>query len=221
MSDIKEVHIKYLAEIVDFEEKRQNTIDTKLTQIMGTFGVIITLNGVFITFVQNYFNGLPWQLVLVLFLFYGAGMSLLLVGIYEASKVLKITKYPYATFSHKTVDNANLDSVEKFYDEQIKDLKTCIEKNTALDNEKGSILNKAYGQYKLGIGFILLFIIILVAAFNFYKKEENKTFISNQLNIETINKELLNVNQNLNNINKTLKELMVDSNKGKPKPIPH
>jgi hypothetical protein len=169
--DVLDLKIDYLKELDKQENERQNTIETKTSQLIGQTGIIFSLLSLFISTYIAKFGDLLLVFQLLLVLIFIFTLLFYLITIYNATKYLNVIKYKYGQRSADTVKNKFKDE-EAFKIEEIKDLVYSIERNTKINNQKCDHLIFAYRSFKIANLFVGCLACVLISSSYFSKKPE-------------------------------------------------
>ncbi|MCB0475950.1 MAG: hypothetical protein KDC69_09750 [Flavobacteriaceae bacterium] len=160
-SNVSTEHLRYLQNLYDHHEKRKAVIESKLAQITGQSGIVLSLMSLLVSLFYEKLIFLPLFFKIFLALIFFIGFTFLLISIFTARKTLNIKNYKYITGSTNTVLN-HLDNKEAFLEEEIRDLIFAIPKNINITNEKGTELLNAQFYYNIGLISIGVLGLILV-----------------------------------------------------------
>jgi hypothetical protein len=149
-----ENHLNYLKVIFNRERDRDKILESKLSQIRGQSGIIITLTGFYLPLLSKFSEAEMNWLSYVAFIIVPLNIVLFAVSIYFSRKSLDISKYAYAASDENLVFEQ---SGISFLQEQVSDLIFIIKNNRLITNKKGTNLIWAHNFFYFGlIGILLL-----------------------------------------------------------------
>ena len=179
-------YLAYLHGINAARDARQNTIETKTSQIIGQSSIVISIVSLFIPLFAdkladlNYF--VKWTLlaVFIILVFHFIFATL------HALKNLQIEKSQYMEGSTTTVTkDARATNECDFINEQIFDLVRIINHNNPLTNKAAAGLVYASRCFKIGTGTFLIFILTLLICFSTTTKTTDAIRIENIAEMDT------------------------------------
>jgi hypothetical protein len=180
-----ESHRDYLKSIVNEENNRLNSFDTKTTQLVAQTGVIFALLSLFVPLVIDKIEGFYLKIIVLIplflaFLFY-------LRTIQNAAKNFNVKKFKYGKSLPTTVINHRDTTIEEFLIEEIQDLIFSAEKNFQTNNSKANNLIQAYNSFRVANVLAALLGILLCASILFTKPKKERLTIESPIRIESVN----------------------------------
>lgn len=183
-SDNLDLKLQYLKELNEQVNERQNTIDTKTSQLIGQTGIIFSLVGLFIPTYIDKFQDISTTYKVVCICVFVITLTFYLLCIFHATKYLNVSKYKYGQRSTDTIKR-KFQTEDDFKIEEIKDLIFCIERNTELDTLKAGNLIYAHRSFKIGnLSIGLLSLLLLFSFYSLKPKEPNKITIEGAVSIK-------------------------------------
>lgn len=176
--------LDYLKALDQQEATRLSTIESKLSQLVGQTGIMLTLLGLFISNYLGKAAAWPSYFKFALIIFFFICLFFYLATVYQATKHFNIINYRYGQRDASTVKK-KFGSKESFQLEELKDLMYSIEQNTGLNNSKGDDLMYSYRSFQIGtfLGAVLI-LILISTSFISIKGESTKVNIENAVRIE-------------------------------------
>ena len=173
-------HLKYLEDLKQTQDNRQQTIEAKNSQIMGQSSIVISIVSLFIPILATQFEGLAFYVKIPLILVFLFLVIHFIISLHHALKTLQVDKTRYMEGSTSTVTKENRATSEKeFIDEQIKDLVLIINYNNSVTNLSASNLVFASRNFRIAIMSFLFFILSLMISFFSLKETISKVVITN------------------------------------------
>ncbi|HEX8333579.1 MAG TPA: hypothetical protein VF622_13245 [Segetibacter sp.] len=182
--DNLDLKLQYLKDLNEQENERQNTIDTKTSQLIGQTGIIFSLVSLFIpTYIDKFQDIATSYKVLCIIVFVGT-LAFYLLCILHATKYLNVSKYKYGQRSTATVKR-KFNTEADFKIEEIKDLIFCIERNTELNTLKAGNLIYAHRSFRIGnLSIGMLSLLLLFSFYSLKPKEPNKMTLEGPVSIK-------------------------------------
>jgi hypothetical protein len=163
--EIATLYKNYLSDINEGLERRRMSIETKTSQIIGQSGIIISIFGLFFSFIVNDLITQPvfWQVLITAFclicLFH------YITAICHATRNLMINNFRYQTQSSSTITNSQRQDTQiGFLNMEIKDLLEIIRTSEETDNIKGDHLvcaSRCFQIANITFGIIVIAMILL------------------------------------------------------------
>lgn len=164
-------YLVYLEDLKITQDKRQQTIESKNSQIMGQSSIVISIVSLFVPLFANQLNDLELIFKIPLLVIFVVLFFHFILAIIHAIKMLQIDKTRYMEGSTTTVtkdDRAKTE--ESFINEQIVDLVRMINYNNSVTNLSASNLVYASRCFRVGVITFLVFILSLLLSFTGLKK---------------------------------------------------
>ncbi|WP_299568492.1 hypothetical protein [uncultured Pedobacter sp.] len=166
-------YLAYLREVNETRNTRQNTIETKTSQIIGQSSFIISIIALFIPLLADQFSDLGTAIKYILVVFFIFLVLHFILATVHALQNLQIEKSRYMEGSTRTVTKETRAVTElDFLNEQIKDLIAMINHNNSVTNKAAAGLVYAARCFKMGIWIFLIFIFSLLVAASTLTKQE-------------------------------------------------
>lgn len=163
---LQDDYIQYLLRLFENEDKRQNVIEGKISQLINQSGLIISIIAFIIPLLYDKLNTLNICFKLLIGVVFIITISLIGFSIYFSSRILRINKFNYADCSPSTVKK-EFDKDREFKDEYIDDLIYSLGKNKGVNDSKGTILMKSNRLFVYGLYGVVIQAIILIIAYYF------------------------------------------------------
>lgn len=158
--------IEYLKEIYKEENDRQKIAEVKLSQIISSSGIFLTIIGIIISLLVNSRETLAFWFKAILVIIIISIVLLYILSMISALKGLDPKRFSYQRGNPETVNQFKSES--KFFDEVISDYLSCIKANSEINNKKFDFLISARKYFVKGIyltGFLVIGLILYVAFF--------------------------------------------------------
>lgn len=172
-SNTYEIQLTYLKELFEYEETRQNTLDNKLSQLLGQSSIVFSLISLFIPLFYSEFLVLSLFYKILLLAPFVMSLLMFMYSIYYSTKLLDPKKDIYATGTPSTVTK-NHDTKEEFIEEQIKDLFFIILNNSYTNTMKVRKIINSQKYLRLGLLFFgVLALLMCITIFTFDESIES------------------------------------------------
>lgn len=196
-------YLRYLDTIFKYEEDRQKTIENKLSQLIGQTGLVFALSSLFIPLFYGHLKNTSFYFVFGCIILFVIALVMLSWCILIVTKTLDVRLYKYMTGSVSSL-NKPYDTIQDFNKIEIEDLKKCIETNSQTNNIKATHLILASRKFAIGIISIGILSLLILSGLMFMDNSASKIEITNQVNMENIERGILDLNRNLKTINETI-----------------
>jgi len=200
-----QTRVSFLRNLFDYEEKRKNSIDERSSVMMSHLGIILSISCLILTFFIENFSESTNKIIIIIFIILTIILILLyLISIYFIYKNYDAPKFNYSYPSPENTKHFN--NLDSFLEEEIKDLTYGIYKNTKVNDQKLTNLNKA--RTLLFFAFINIALLILFSIYVscFTSKKTNVVNIKNKIEIQNIDENFSKIqdtviytNENINN----------------------
>jgi len=195
---MNEEKIRYLERLFDNEEDRRNTLDGKLSTLVGQNGIVFTISSLILPFLYERADKINIHILIFIGFIYILISVVFILSILYSSQIFNIGKYGYMNGTPDTV--LKYESDDEFKKEELKDLIKSIEYNADLNNKKGTLLIKSGKLFTFGISMISLIIILSLIGVFTMKHIESEIKISNQIKTDKIETSLQETNAHFKNI---------------------
>ncbi|UPK68305.1 hypothetical protein [Chitinophaga filiformis] len=214
--DTTKEHLRYLKELIQTENERQNSIESKTSQLVGQCGLIFSLLGLFVPVYFDKFIDFSLAIKIVLLLPFLSSFLFYILAIIKAIENYNITKYRYISGSVQTVINRK--TKDDFINSEINDLLLAIKINTQLNNKKGTNLLHAFRSFRFANVCIAILGLFIGSLMLFYRKPPDDNKLINRkiekmesrlnlldTNIIIVRKQILNINNQQQDTSKKMK----------------
>jgi hypothetical protein len=202
LNELFEDRLGYLKASEQQEAARLTTIESKMSQLVGQTGIILTLLGLFVSTFLGRASAFPTGFKILLIFLFLVALFFYLATIFHATKHFNIGKYKYGRRDASTVKKT-FESKEALQLEEIKDLLYTIEQNTGLNDSKGDDLMYGYRTFQVGtLCGALLILVLIASSFIFNKVDTPKVRIENEVKISKLDSNLVEIQRQIKNQDK-------------------
>ncbi|MFB0495014.1 hypothetical protein ABID99_001251 [Mucilaginibacter sp. OAE612] len=179
-TDAARLYLDYLDKLAKAHAERTQTIETKVSQIIGQSSTVISITSLFISLFAERFSGLNLYVSTFLLILFIILFLHFILAIHYAIKLHLINKSRYMYGSTSTVTSEKRAStLLKFMNGEIDDSVKMINFNANATNKMASNLVYASRCFRLGIWFLAVLTISVLLSIAVVKKSSPSITISN------------------------------------------
>jgi hypothetical protein len=190
--DISELHLTTIKELVNDEETRHISIETKISNVITQAGLVFSITAVIAPFFNDTISSQKLGIKIVVLIIFVLSFSAYVTSILFATQILGINKFVYKKTSLASVIDSGA-TYEDIIAKRIKDLIYQNRENKEVNNKKADIL--IYANRWFVSGFILsgLLTVLITVSLIFIDKpnerEKEQAQLINSLDIRLRNAE--------------------------------
>jgi len=170
---IKE-HRDFLRTVLEDEDRRLNTIESKTGQLIGQIGLVFSLLGLFIPILIDRISSINlWIKISLLALLILSFLSYLLTVI-NAVKNFNVKNFKYSRPIPRNVIDFQNRTLNDFLTEEVNDLLKSNARNVHTNNKKADNLMHAYNSFRIA-NTLTAFLVISVCIIMMFCKKHNDT----------------------------------------------
>jgi hypothetical protein len=179
-TELARLYLAYLDKLSKAHVERTQTVETKISQIIGQSSVVISISSLFISTIAERFSDINLYFRIYLLVLFAIVFLHFILAINHAIKLLLVDKNRYMLGSTSTVTRDERPTTQlKFLNEEIKDSVDSINFNAGATNKMASNLVYASRCFRLGIWYLVGLTISILLSIAIVKKGPSIMTITN------------------------------------------
>jgi hypothetical protein len=177
-------HMEYLKKLLEEEDNRLSSIDSKTSQFIGQTGLTFSLLSLFVPLLVDKLNGVPIIVKLLLIVILLSSFGFYFLTKKNALKNYNVINFPYSSPAPKNVLTFKDKGLNAFYSEVVRDLLFGLHRNNEINNAKATNLIRSYMTFRIANMLTGILVVIFCVALAFRQPEKPRVAIDKPIKIE-------------------------------------